>query len=532
MGYQPSGTTTTQVTIDVKLTKHGRERLIYGSGSNIAYFTLHDEGINYTSTSKPTRGKTAEVAGTLSSNSGVADGQGFRDVILRKITNGMGDLIEQTGIKQVKFGTSSKGWGSAIGLTADTASYNKLNVTVNLDYALNFMKWLSGQVEQGSTIDYSMFYDTNNHPASSLKDGFLNFLDYIDIDTVDETTQTILNTEKDEIDVCFLSDNDKILNRSVNKYSSDLQKYIFMSKEMLYSNGGSPVNVSYLDNAMDSPFKFAFSSGRELSVSESIGRLTKDPAEAKQRGKLYGGAGKWGITLGSTDFVYGIRRKDWKNDGINGSFDAGISADGGQSSGKISYFDMVNYNDGANALNTDLDFIELDPTDYENRMLPKSISNLATNVPLYVGQSILTNKNKGFYPRTREGSYPFAIPGLEMCSFGSQVIAVQNDIVETFFRRTSTTPYNFTNLSASTYHTSLSFIAKPRTIKASRANPIKEGLLTVTFKYNKSIAESTIDWGMNADWASSYNYNNFVVRERTDYGLSYTHALPDPVVSY
>ena len=85
MGYQPSGTTTTQVTIDVKLTKHGRERLIYGSGSNIAYFTLHDEGINYTSTSKPTRGKTAEVAGTLSSNSGVADGQGFRDVILRKI---------------------------------------------------------------------------------------------------------------------------------------------------------------------------------------------------------------------------------------------------------------------------------------------------------------------------------------------------------------------------------------------------------------------------------------------------------------
>ena len=120
-----------------------------------------------------------------------------------------------------------------------------------------------------------------------------------------------------------------------------------------------------------------------------------------------------------------------------------------------------------------------------------------------------------------------------MCSFGSQVIAVQNDIIETFFRRTSVTPYNFTNLSADTYQTTLTFVAKPRTMKSTRANPIKDGLLTVTFKYNKSIAEgSTIDWGKTGDWATSYNYNNFVVREKKDYGLTYTHALPDPVVSY
>ena len=251
-------------------------------------------------------------------------------------------------------------------------------------------------------------------------------------------------------------------------------------------------------------------------------------------GKLYGGAGKWGVSLGSTDYVYGIRRKDWKNDGIKGSFDSGLF--GGQTGGKfgkISYFNMVNFNDGLNALDTDLDFIEMDPSDYEGKPLPQSISDAATSVPLYVGQSIIVNKNKGFYPRTRQGSYPFAIPGLEMCSFGSQVIGVQNDLVETFFRRTSSNPYNFTNLSASTYHTTLSFIAKPRNITATRANPIKEGLLTVTFKYNKSVAESTINWSKEGgDWASSYNYNSFVVRERTDYGLSYTHALPDPVVSY
>ena len=82
-------------------------------------------------------------------------------------------------------------------------------------------------------------------------------------------------------------------------------------------------------------------------------------------------------------------------------------------------------------------------------------------------------------------------------------------LVETFFRRTSSNPYNFTNLSASTYHTTLSFIAKPRNITATRANPIKEGLLTVTFKYNKSVAESTINWSKEGgDWASSYNYNS------------------------
>ena len=174
MGYQASGSTDTQVTMNIKLTKEGRERLIYGSGSNIAYFTLHDEGINYTSTAKPSRGRIPEAAGTLSSNTGVADGQGFRDVILRQVPTNRGDLIEQTGVKHVKFGVSSKGWGSEIGLTANTTTYNKLNVTVNLDYAINFMKWLAGQVEQGSTLDYSMFYDTNNHPASSFKDGFLN----------------------------------------------------------------------------------------------------------------------------------------------------------------------------------------------------------------------------------------------------------------------------------------------------------------------------------------------------------------------
>ena len=56
MGFQPSGDTTTQVTLDINLTKLGREKLVYGTGSRVSYFTLHDEGINYTSSLKPTRG--------------------------------------------------------------------------------------------------------------------------------------------------------------------------------------------------------------------------------------------------------------------------------------------------------------------------------------------------------------------------------------------------------------------------------------------------------------------------------------------
>jgi len=533
MGFQPSGDTTTQVTLDINLTKLGREKLVYGTGSRVSYFTLHDEGINYTSSVKPTRGNVADVAGTLSSNKGVYKGQGFKDVIMRQVPTGMEDLITQTGTKKVKFGVSSRGWGGELGMSADTESYNKLNVTVNLDYALNFMKWLSEQIELGQTIDYSIFYDTNNHPASTIRDGFLDFIDFLDIETDDESTQKTLDTEKDEIDVCFLNEDTKVFNKSTSKYSSDIQKYVFMSKEMLYSNGGSPVNVSYQENAIDSPFKFAFSSGRENIVSESVHKLTANPPQKKEFGKLYGGAGKWGITLGMSDYVYGIRRKDWHKDGINGNFDGGIIAGQGQRFPHLSSFDMVNYNDGNNALNTDLDYIAIDPTDYEGRPLPTSITNKGVTVPLYLGQTIEVSKNRGFYPRTFLGSYSFAVPLLEMCSFGSQVIAVQNDIIETFFRRTSTTPYNFTNLSADTYQTTLTFVAKPRTIKSTRANPVKDGLLTVTFKYNKSIAEgSTIDWGKTGDWATSYNYNNFVVREKKDYGLTYTHALPDPVVSY
>ena len=48
MGFLPSGDTTNAVTMNVKLTKKGREKLVYGTGTNISYFTLHDEGINYT----------------------------------------------------------------------------------------------------------------------------------------------------------------------------------------------------------------------------------------------------------------------------------------------------------------------------------------------------------------------------------------------------------------------------------------------------------------------------------------------------
>jgi len=527
MGFQPSGDTTTQVTLDVSLTKLGREKLVYGTGSKIAFFTLHDAGVNYTSTAKPTRGNVPDVSGTLNSNKGVSNGQGFKDIIMRKVPTGMENLIEQTGTKKIKFGTSTRGWGDELGLSADTENYNKLNVVVNLDYALNFMKWLSEQIQAGQTIDYSIFYDTNNHPASTIRDGFLDFIDYIDIETDDETTQKTLDTEKDEIDVCFLNSNTRVYNRSTDKYSSDIQKYMFMSKEFLYSNGGMPVNASYQENAIDSPFKFAFSSGRENILSDTINRLTDNPPQKKEFGKLYGGAGKWGVTLGITDYVYGIRRSDWKRDGIDGNFDSGIIAGSGSRFTKVSYFDMVKYNDGKNALNTDSDFITIDPTDYEGRPLPTSITNQGVTVPLYLGQSIEVSKNKGFYPRTHLGGYPFAIPLLDMCSFGSQSIAVQNDIIENFFRRTSLTPYSFTNKDGSdNYRTTLSFVAKPRTMKSTRSNPIKDGLLTVTFKYNKSVAEgSSIDWGKTGNWSSSYNYNNFVVREKKDYGLTYQAPL-------
>ena len=283
MGFLPSGTTTNAVTINVKLTKKGREKLVYGTGTNIKYFTLHDEGINYTSLIKPIRGQVPSVAGSSNTNIAIADGVGFRDVILKDVPNNMNKLIRQTGVKKVKTRPSAKGWGALLGLTADTASYNKLNVTVNLDYALNFMYWQAQQIETQQTLDYSIFYETNNHPASSIRGGFLDFLDSVVIDTDDESTQVTLDTEKDDIDVCFLGQNDRILTTSVNKYSSDLQKYIIMSKEMLYNNGGSPVNASYVENSIDSPFKFAFSSGREMNqYTQSINKLTNDPPQKKQ----------------------------------------------------------------------------------------------------------------------------------------------------------------------------------------------------------------------------------------------------------
>ena len=53
-----------------------------------------------------------------------------------KLAKDMSDIIIEKGLSNV-----DEVWGSEIGLTADTASYNKLNVTVNLDYALNFMYW-------------------------------------------------------------------------------------------------------------------------------------------------------------------------------------------------------------------------------------------------------------------------------------------------------------------------------------------------------------------------------------------------------
>ena len=518
MGFSPSGTTKNAVTINVKLTKKGREKLVYGTGTNIKYFTLHDEGINYTSLIKPIRGQVPSVAGSSNTNIAIANGVGFRDVILKDVPNNMNDLIRQTGVKKVKARPSAKGWGALLGLTADTASYNKLNVTVNLDYALNFMYWQAQQIETQQTLDYSIFYETNNHPASSIRDGFLNFLDGMVIDTDDENTQVTLDTTKDDIDICFLGQNDRILTTSVNKYSSDLQKYIIMSKEMLYNNGGSPINASYVENSIDSPFKFAFSSGREMNqYTQSINKLTNDPPQKKQNGKLFGGAGQWGLTLGMGDFVYGIRRRDWFNDTINGVFDSGIVQGNGSQTPVISYFDMVSFMDGSNALNTDNDFIEVDPGSYEGLNAPVAVTNNSTIVPLYPGMSIVTKHNRAFYPRTRTGSYPLAIPLLEMCSFGVQPMLVQNDIVESFFRKTTLSPYQFTNKDEyDNYRTTLSLIAKPRNITTSRSNPVKDAEITITFKYNKSVAEDrTIDWSLS-QFNNSYGYNSFVVRERPD----------------
>tara|TARA_R110002126_G_scaffold171898_5_gene320668 strand:- start:117 stop:1154 length:1038 start_codon:yes stop_codon:yes gene_type:complete len=338
------------------------------------------------------------------------------------------------------------------------------------------------------------------------------------IDTDDENTQVTLDTTKDDIDICFLGQNDRILTTSVNKYSSDLQKYIIMSKEMLYNNGGSPINASYVENSIDSPFKFAFSSGREMNqYTQSINKLTNDPPQKKQNGKLFGGAGQWGLTLGMGDFVYGIRRRDWFNDTINGVFDSGIVQGNGSQTPVISYFDMVSFMDGSNALNTDNDFIEVDPGSYEGLNAPVAVTNNSTIVPLYPGMSIVTKHNRAFYPRTRTGSYPLAIPLLEMCSFGVQPMLVQNDIVESFFRKTTLSPYQFTNKDEyDNYRTTLSLIAKPRNITTSRSNPVKDAEITITFKYNKSVAEDrTIDWSLS-QFNNSYGYNSFVVRERPD----------------
>ena len=124
MGYTSSASTQT-VSIDLKLTDLGRKKLIYGSGTNIKYFTLHDEGINYTSTVKPARGTVPAVAGDKSSNKGIAPGIGFRDIIIRKDSGQMGNEVQQTGVKKVKFAPPSNGWGSLRTLTADTKTYSK-----------------------------------------------------------------------------------------------------------------------------------------------------------------------------------------------------------------------------------------------------------------------------------------------------------------------------------------------------------------------------------------------------------------------
>ena len=124
MGYTSSASTQT-VSIDLKLTDLGRKKLIYGSGTNIKYFTLHDEGINYTSSVKPGRGSVPAVAGNKNSNNGIASGIGFRDIIIRQDDGKLGDEVQQVGVKQVKFAPPSNGWGQLRSLTSDTKTYNK-----------------------------------------------------------------------------------------------------------------------------------------------------------------------------------------------------------------------------------------------------------------------------------------------------------------------------------------------------------------------------------------------------------------------
>jgi hypothetical protein len=64
-------------------------------------------------------------------------------------------------------------------------------------------------------------------------------------------------------------------------------------------------------------------------------------------------------------------------------------------------------------------------------------------------------------------------------------------------------------------------VAKPRNIKTSRSNPVKDAEITITFKYNKSVAEDrTIDWSLS-QFNSNYNYNSFVVKERFDNSIAH-----------
>ena len=95
MGYTSSASTQT-VSIDLKLTDLGRKKLIYGSGTNIKYFTLHDEGINYTSTVKPARGTVPAVAGDKSSNKGIAPGIGFKRCCTSRLCNKLYEMVSQS----------------------------------------------------------------------------------------------------------------------------------------------------------------------------------------------------------------------------------------------------------------------------------------------------------------------------------------------------------------------------------------------------------------------------------------------------
>ena len=68
--------------------------------------------------------------------------------------------------------------------------------------------------------------------------------------------------------------------------------------------------------------------------------------------------------------------------------------------------------------------------------------------------------------------------------------------------------------SSEDYSTVLTLSAKPRNIRGTKSNPVKEGLMTIRFKYNKTIAEdTTIDWNLAGNWSTNYNYNSFVVKE-------------------